>query len=524
MGCGASSAKSQAANVPQNVEARPSPMKVVEAPDVKEGGLARHNFVTVSAGNIDDFYATKNWDLGAGGYGSVRKGVCKATGVQRAIKSIPKKSLPDRARFDREVEVMRILDHPNIIKLFEVYEDAKFLYMVMELCSGGELFDCIIEEPGGLSEKVAAKVAREVVRAVHYMHTANVAHRDLKPANILLVDNSGLEKSALKVIDFGLSRQCKPGEFMTTKACTLQYVAPEIMGVCQYTPLCDIWSLGVIIYIMLCGTAPFTGTNREIYDSIKSCTYSFEGPEWSTISSDAKDLISSMLILDPDQRFTAEQVLHHVWIENLAPQAKDENLLESRFNNLKAFTAANKLKKATLTVIAQQLEEGKIKDLKEMFDALDTHDNGTITVDEMGEAIRKLDLPEVWHTHLSQIMEHIDTTGNGVIDYTEFVAAALDKKMYLQEDLCWSAFRVFDIHGNGRLTKDELAKMLGGGNSDKECEEVWQDVMHIDRMEIERILKDHDADGDGAIDFDEFMVMMRKCPDRPSVGHDSVVR
>lgn len=519
MGCGASKGKYKKDAVPENVESRPKSFQETEAPQIKEGGLARHNFVTVSAGKIDDFFTMKvDDDLGEGGYGSVRKGVDKTRGIERAIKSIPKKSLPDRSRFDREIEIMRILDHPNIIKLYEVYEDAKYFYMVMELCTGGELFDCIIFNPNGFSEKVAAKVVREIVRAVHYMHRHNVAHRDLKPNNFLLVDNSGLEKSELKVIDFGISRQCKPGDFMTSKACTLQYVAPEVLGG-KYTELCDVWSLGVVIYIMLSGEAAFKGSDREIYDAIKSCAYNFDGPAWSNVSDDAKNLISNMLVVDPAKRYTAEQVLHSAWIENLAPHGKDTNLLESRFNKFKSFIAANKLKKATLTVIAQQLGEEKIKDLKQMFDALDTDDDGAVTVDEMKEAIKKLGLSDM-STQLTHIMEHVDSKGNGVIDYTEFVAATLDKKTYLQEDVCWSAFRVFDIHGNGKLTKEELAKMLSGGNSTKRVENIWEDVMGVDREEIEQILKDHDCDGDGAIDFDEFMTMMRKSASSKNLAKD----
>lgn len=517
MGCGASSSKAKYKPdaVPQNVEARPMPMTQVQVDEHKEGGLARHNFVTFSAGKIDEFYDMKQEDeLGEGGYGSVRKGVCKALNAERAIKSIPKKSLPDRARFDREIEIMRVLDHPNIIKLFEVFEDAKYFYMVMELCTGGELLDCIIVNPSGFSEKVAARVVREIFRAVHYMHTVNIAHRDLKPQNFLLVDKSGLENSALKLIDFGISRQCKPGDVMTTKACTLAYVAPEVIAG-EYSLTCDVWSLGVIIFLILSGSPVFSGPNREIYDAIKSCKYSFDAPVWANISEDAKDLISNLLVLDPQKRYTAEQALHHPWIDKLAPKGKDENLLAAGIHNWKSFQAANKLKKATLTVIAQQLGENKISNLKEMFDALDTDDDGAVTMEEMQEAIKKLGLSEM-SEHLAHIMENVDSKGNGVIDYTEFVAASLDKKLYLEEDVCWAAFRVFDIQGNGRLTRDELAKMLGGGNSDKKFEHVWEDVMHVDRKEIEKILMEHDADGDGAIDFDEFMVMMRKSTSRKS--------
>lgn len=483
---------------------------------MKEGKICRDNFMVTNAGRIDDLYQMKKGnskgqdELGKGTYGSVQKATNKATGVVRAVKSIPKKSLPDPAKLAEEIAIMRLLDHPNVIKLYETFEDAKCVYLVMELCTGGELFDRIIDAESGFSEKVAAKLVKQIVGAVRYMHGLNVAHRDLKPENFLLSNEKDVSDSNnyIKVIDFGLSKKYEPGKDMATKACTPYYVAPEVLAG-KYSEQCDVWSLGVLIYVLLCGAPPFFGdSDAEVLQRVKKGHYDFDMPAWDVISKDAKDLVQKMLVMDPRKRYTAEQALHHRWVEKLAPNASNTVLSSSAFENLKAFRSQNKLKKAALTVIAQQLCEDSIKDLKEMFYALDKDGDGTITVEEMQEGISKMgiDIPP----NLKQIMEQVDSDGSGVIDYTEFLAATLDKRQYIQEDVCWAAFRVFDLDGNGKITKEELAQVLNGSSSNVENIE---EVMDMKKEEIERIIADVDKDGDGELDFEEFMLMMRQGAD-----------
>lgn len=471
--------------------------------NIKEGGFGRHNFIVTNTGKLDDLYTMKSKTIGKGTYGSVQKASNKATGVVRAVKSIPKKSLPDPSKFAQEIEIMRILDHPNIIKLYETFEDAKYIYLVMELCTGGELFDRIIDAECGFTEKVAAHLVKQILGAVLYMHMATIAHRDLKPENFLLANEKDVSESPIKVIDFGLSKQFDPGGYMTTKACTPYYVAPEVLEG-KYTELCDVWSMGVLIYVLLCGAPPFFGdSDSQVLKRVKRGVYDFDMPAWDTVSEDAKDLISKMLVLKPEKRYTAEQSLHHRWVEKLAPNSSEVALSVTAFDNLKAFRAANKLKKAALTVIAQQLGEDSIKDLKEMFYSLDADGDGTVTVEEMREGIAKMGIAVP--PDLKAIMEQVDSDGSGVIDYTEFLAATLDMKQYIQEDVCWAAFRVFDLDGNGKITKDELAEVLSGGA----CKQL-EDALGMERDEIERIMAENDQNGDGELDFEEFMVMMRQ--------------
>jgi calcium-dependent protein kinase len=275
--------------------------------------------------NIDELYIVECKNIGHGGFGKVKKGLHKASGVCCAIKSIPKKSMPNPINVAQEIEIMKFLDHPNIIQLHETLEDAKGIYLVMELCTGGDLLDRIMELDvgSGFSEKVAAKLVKQIASAVAYMHAKSIAHRDLKPENVMLLNHKDVSESTLKVIDFGFSRQFERGACMTSKWMTPKYVAPEVIKG-RYTELCDVWSLGVVTYLLLSGSVPFFGhCDADILKRVKKGVYDFDMPVWETVSEDAMHLVSKMLIVDPENRITSEQALHHTWLEKLAPNASE---------------------------------------------------------------------------------------------------------------------------------------------------------------------------------------------------------
>merc|ERR1712228_175399 len=188
--------------------------------------------------------------------------------------------------------------------------------------------------------------------------------------------------------------------------------------------------------------------------------FSFNAADWKNVSEDAKNLIRMLLKMNPKDRYTAEQALNHEWIKNKAPKAKNVSLQSNFVDNLRGFRSQNKLKKAALHIIANQLNEDQIKALRDIFMQLDGNGDGKLTVNEMKEGIQKAGLKEI-PQDLQQIMEDVDSDGSGVIDYTEFLAATLDKRLYLQEDVCWSAFRVFDRNGDGKISPDELKAVLG---------------------------------------------------------------
>merc|ERR1719223_2140829 len=190
-------------------------------------------------------------------------------------------------QFREEMAIMKLLDHPNIVRLFETFEDARNVYLVLEICTGGELFDRIVAD-GRFTEQVAARVVQQMLRAINYMHQNYIMHRDLKPENWLLATDAEIMATDLKLIDFGLSKRFVPGEFASTKAGTPYYVAPEVLEG-RYAEKSDIWSIGVIMYIMLCGAPPFSGNDTEaVLESVKIAKPEFEKKDWKGISQEAK--------------------------------------------------------------------------------------------------------------------------------------------------------------------------------------------------------------------------------------------
>merc|ERR1711879_1017062 len=253
-------------------------------------------------------------------------------------------------------------------------------------------------------------------------------------------------------------------------------------------------------YVLLCGYPPFFGeTDAEVLSKVRLGNFSFNATDWKNVSEDAKNLIRMLLKMNPRDRYTAEQALNHVWIKNKAPKATGAKLAENMVDNLRGFRSQNKLKKAALHIIANQLNEDQIKGLREVFMSMDGNGDGCLTINEMKEGIKKAGLQEI-PADLQAIMEEVDSDGSGVIDYTEFLAATLDKRVYMKEDVCWAAFRIFDRNGDGKISQEELKMVL----HDKEVESV------VGNETVRQLLQQVDTDGDGMIDFQEFMIMMKK--------------
>lgn len=285
---------------------------------------------------------------------------------------------------------------------------------------------------------------------------------------------------------------------LTTKAGTPYYVAPEVLAG-KYNQMSDLWSAGVILYVLLCGYPPFYGNNdAEVLSKVKSGKYAFHPKSWDKKTADAKNIIKGLLEKNFEDRFTAGRALHDVWIEKSAPKAQDVVAQPDIIDNLRQFMGMNKLKKAAMHIIASQLGEGDIKSLRDLFTELDTNGDGLLTVEELRAGLEKAVVKDV-PADLQSIMESIDCDGSGRIDYTEFLAATIDLRVLLQEDICWSAFRVMDKDNNGKVSKSELRSIL----NDDDVQEV------ADSGSFARVMEEADRDEDGEIDFDEFMKMMR---------------
>ena len=458
--------------------------------DLKFG---RENFVGETKGKLLDSYEVLK-QLGKGGYGKVYEVKNIKTGEIRACKHLSKLNIKNLEKFRREIEILKKMDHPNIIKLYEVYESERSLYLIMEECKGGEIFDRIIQhiqEKKMYSEKDAAIIFEQVMSCIAYCHNRNICHRDLKPENLLYL-NAGDEKdNRIKVIDFGLSQAC---DRLKTKVGTAYYVSPEILSG-NYTHLCDIWSAGVILYILLSGDPPFNGANdNEIYTKIAQMKFSFPERKWKNISNDAKDLLCHMIVPE-NERYTAEQVLAHPWFKN----ASDVPLSSIEFNEQNLFmnfVNGSFIKKMGLMFIASRLDENEINNLKNVFSAIDKGKDGQISFEELKKGLLEIKSSHLSEEELKKVFESIDVDKNGKIDYTEFIAATIEGANYYRQERLLEAFENFDKDGSGQISKSELLETLKAGK----CQE----------KEVEKFIKAVDKDGNGKISIEEFMTLMKE--------------
>ncbi|XP_030469627.1 calcium-dependent protein kinase 2-like [Syzygium oleosum] len=440
-------------------------------------------------------------ELGRGQFGITYLCTEKSTGHIYACKSILKRKLvskSDRDDMKREIQIMQHLSgQPNIVEFRGAYEDRYSVHVVMELCAGGELFDRIIAK-GHYTERAAASICRAIVNVVHICHFMGVLHRDLKPENFLLASKD--EGAMLKATDFGLSVFIEEGKVYRDIVGSAYYVAPEVLQR-KYGKEIDIWSAGVILYILLSGVPPFWAeTEKGIFNAILQGEIDFVSDPWPSISDGAKDLIRKMLTQDPKKRITSAQVLEHPWLKE-GGEASDKPIDNAVLSRMKQFRAMNEMKKLALKVIATNFSEEDIKGLKAMFTNMDTDNSGTITFEELKSGLARLG-SRLSETEVKQLMEAADVDGNGSIDYIEFISATMHRHKLERDEHLHKAFQYFDKDGSGYITKDEL-------------EAAMKEHAIGDEANIKEIIAEVDKDNDGRIDYDEFCTMMRSKAQHP---------
>lgn len=453
--------------------------------------FSKHVFIKLIQGNINENYKVQK-KLGDGGFGCVQLALHKPTENLRAIKTIPLTDDINVNMLMDEVNILKTLDHPNIVKIFEVIQDSKSLNIAMEYCSGGELFDKI-KGTQSFSENIAATYMLDIVSAVKYCHEAKIVHRDLKPENILFESND--EEARLKIIDFGTSQYVRAKEKLKKFIGTTYYIAPEVIDK-NYDEKCDVWSLGVILYIMLCGNPPFYAkVESEVYEKIKKIPVTFKGGVWSLVSDEAKCLIQKMLRKDPLSRYSIHEVYSDPWIQNRAHgRIPDKPLAMQAINNLVSFSSENYLQRIAMSYIVTQLvSNSEIEELKKTFQELDRNGDGRLSKDEIENGCLKYFNKIEFDP--SKILEKCDLDGNGYIDYSEFLAASLDWQKTLSLNRLVQAFKVFDQDNSGKISKVELISILKSTG--------------IEEDELNDIVSFADKNQDGEIDFEEFKVIMQ---------------
>uniref|UniRef100_A0ACD5XAN0 Uncharacterized protein n=1 Tax=Avena sativa TaxID=4498 RepID=A0ACD5XAN0_AVESA len=440
-------------------------------------------------------------ELGRGEFGVTRLATDRgATRERLACKSIPKARLRtavDVADVRREVAIMASLpDHPALVRLRAAYEDDEAVHIVMELCDGGELFDRIVAR-GRYTERAAATAARTVAEVVRACHAHGVMHRDLKPENFLYAGKS--EDAQLKAIDFGLSVFFRPGERFSEIVGSPYYMAPEVLRR-SYGPEADIWSAGVILYILLCGVPPFWAeTEQGVARSILKGVLDFEREPWPRISDSAKSLVRQMLEMDPRKRLTARQVLEHPWLQDAktAPNVPLGDVVRAR---LKQFSVMNRFKKKAMRVIAEHLSAEEVEVIKEMFALMDTERKGRVTLQELKAGLARVG-SKLAEPEMELLMEAADVDGDGYLDYAEFVAITIHLQRLSNDQHLRTAFLFFDRDSSGYIERAELADALA------------DDSGRADDAVLDHVLQEVDTDKDGRVSFDEFVAMMKSGTD-----------
>eukprot|EP01125_Pyxidicula_operculata_P006175 TRINITY_DN2152_c0_g1_i1.p1 TRINITY_DN2152_c0_g1~~TRINITY_DN2152_c0_g1_i1.p1 ORF type:complete len:379 (+),score=106.87 TRINITY_DN2152_c0_g1_i1:41-1138(+) len=319
--------------------------------DQQNVGRTNRRIEGAEQGDIKEKYIIGE-EIGRGGFSVVYAATSKTDGEKYAVKQVGKNLIQEDIKLlKREIDIMKKVEHVNILKLIEIYEDEENVYIVMELVDGSELFDRIVEK-GYYSEKNTVHIVKQILDAVKYLHEKGIAHRDLKPEN-LLCSGSG-RNEIVKIADFGLSKVFSGEEQLMTSCGTPGYVAPEVLMCESYDKSVDMWGIGIITYILLAGYPPFYAENDTVlFEKIMNADYDFDDECWDDVSDDAKDFIKHLLVKDPQQRFSAEQALAHRWIQSKSPPEKSLNIHQ----RLSAYNLQRKEQAAQRSVVGKNDDE-----------------------------------------------------------------------------------------------------------------------------------------------------------------------
>lgn len=427
--------------------------------------------------------------IGGGQFGTVRIGFRANVEPKKyvAIKSIKKNNVKD---FDldcmmKEVELLSMLEHPNIIKFHETYNDEFYFHVVMDLCKGKDVFDTMIDD-GIISESKVNSIVYKLISAIYYCHQMGVCHRDIKPENILFEDEKN--QGDIKLLDFGLSQKYINTEKMRTILGTPYYVAPEVLSG-EYDERVDMWSIGAFTYVLLAGEPPFHGkSNGETFKKIVNDDLVFPDEVFSEISNEAIDFIKQCLEKDPERRLLSREASNHKWFKDLSSKFHDYSRLDAdvlwRFREFKHH---QKFKKMVLKFLMNEICPNEILRLRKMFQALDYKNSGLITAKLIVEGFKfkAIGVPE---EEIQALIERIDDKNGGKLDTAQFIIACIDTKKYFDQDKMAMAFRYFDIDKSGFIEMGDIENsFLRSGQrliNNDEVKKVVDEIVMNDKHRI----------------------------------------
>jgi calcium-dependent protein kinase len=445
--------------------------------------------------------------LGEGSYARVYKVKNRLTSAVYAMKVINKSyscTVEEENEILNEINILKTMDHPSILKIFEFYSNKTSYSIVTELCPQGELFNEIIQK-GPFTEKYSAYVMYQILSAVNYCHKMHIIHRDLKPENILIVDrDKDYDLPIIKICDFGTSKIVEKGQIQKKKIGSSYYMAPEVLKK-HYNEKCDVWSCGVIMYILLTAEPPFNGReDDEIFAKILKGQY--DTKPLSKYSSNCLDLIENLLKYNDNERFSAEQALNHVWFQDfkskeLYNKITDRDVIKTLFKNLKNYKRTSIIQETALAYLVHQFP--RIKDVInacKLFNQIDNNGDGKIGETELYNGLIGRYKTDTLEKDVDEIFKTLDMDNNGFIEYEEFVRAAVSKEYFVTDNVLKFAFRFFDKDNSGEIEFNEIKALFSRSIEDKASVE----------QTLNQIIKEVDINNDGKINFKEFSIVMKK--------------
>jgi len=401
-----------------------------------------------------------------------------------------------------EVSILRTLDHPYICRLYEVFEERTCIYLVMEYVDGQELFD-YIQQTRLLTEKFGVCVMRQVFEALNYCHCRGVVHRDLKPENIMVRKPAGVavDEVEVKLIDFGLAACCasklpagrRPAAGF--KVGTRSYAAPEVLlGNSEVDPALDMWSAGMVLHALVLGCLP---EEDNLANDEETDLWLQHNHQYAKLSGLARALLVALLHVDPQRRPTAGEAAKYDWLAEEA-QCTTTEQVTSTMRAFSAFHKSTQLRKAIVTAVALQLADQQVAELQQQFRIVDSDKNGCISREELTRHLTQglpVSLSQDVSDWVAKVFGSVDTDGSTEIEYTEWLAAALDVERFKSEEAIHAAFRVFDVDGSGKISPQEVARITLQSAS-----------------EMAQLLPHFDLDGDGELSFDEFRALVLGTP------------
>ena len=439
--------------------------------------------------------------LGDGAYGTVYLAVNLVTKAKVAMKKINKvkENEIDDMEIKNEIDILKKLDHPNIVKIIEFYSTPKAYYIITSFCQCGELYNQIKYQ---YNENQLAVLFYQVFSGLYYLHSKNIVHRDLKLENILITEIekekvTGKNLFWIKIIDFGTAKIFEKNKSEKAVVGSSYYIAPEVLKK-QYNEKCDTWSAGVILYMLICGRAPFDGADdEEIIANIRKGSFNHKHKKLVASSPEVQDLVIKLLEVNVNKRLSAAQALKHPWFAKYNGKSLYMNIEKDKvkmyLDRLISYQINSKFQQMVIAFIVHNVPDTEeTKDILKIFRLFNTNDDGRLTKEELQKGLAQFEDPNEYN--IDDIFLILDGANNGFIEYEEFMRACMDQKTLLCDEHLVYAFNFFDKDSTGRISVEKIKANFIDSNV---SEEVFRSIFN----EI-------DTNHDGEIDFGEFKDMM----------------